>query len=76
VLLGRLARLNSWDTVMEPEGTVGRALDTLTWRGSPIVLVALFVVIWLGHAVTRSLAAGAAAWLDARLRPRLRSATS
>lgn len=76
VLLGRLARLNSWDTVTEPEGTVGRALDSLTWRGSPIVLVALFVVIWMGHAVTRSLATAAAAWLARHLPSRLRSATA
>lgn len=67
VLLGRVARLNSWDTVTEPDSTVTRALDTLTWRGSPIALVALFVVIWLGHAVTRVLATAAAAWMNAHL---------
>lgn len=74
VLLGRVARLNSWETVTEPDSTVTRALDTLTWRGSPIVLVALFVVIWLGHAVTRVLATAAAAWMSAHLPRRLWSA--
>jgi uncharacterized membrane protein len=63
VLLGRVARLNSWDTVTEPQSTVGRALDTLTWRASPVVLVVLFVVIWLGHAITRVLATSAATWV-------------
>jgi len=62
VLLGRVARLNSWETVTRPEATVARALDTLSWRASPVVLVALFVVIWLGHAVTRSLATAGVAW--------------
>jgi len=61
VLLGRVARLNSWDTVTQPEGTLERALDTLTWRASPAVLVVLFVVIWLGHAVVRTLARGLSA---------------
>ena len=76
VLLGRVARLNSWDTVTEPDGAVTRTLDTLTWRGSPIVLLALFFVIWLGHAITRALATAAIAWLTRRLPRRLRSAMS
>jgi uncharacterized membrane protein len=63
VLLGRVARLNSWDTVTRPDSTIERALDTLTWRASPFVLVALFVVIWLGHATTRVLARSSADWL-------------
>jgi uncharacterized membrane protein len=75
VLLGRVARLNSWDTVTEPESTAWRALDTLTWRASPVVLLVLFVVIWLGHAVTRVLATSAATWLVAHVPRGLRSAS-
>ena len=63
VLLGRIARLNSWDAVVEPTGTVERALDTLTWRLSPFVLAALFLTIWLGHAVTRALVRSASEWV-------------
>jgi uncharacterized membrane protein len=73
VLLGRVARLNSWDTLTEPHGTIERALGTLSWRGAPIALVVLFLVIWLGHAVTRALAEAAATWATehapARVRP-------
>ena len=76
VLLGRVARLNSWDTIVEPDSTIARALDTLTWRGSPIVLFVLFAAIWIGHATTRVLASAAAIWVNPH-RPRgLRSAAS
>lgn len=67
MLLGRVARLNSWDTVTQPDSTAARALDTLTWPGSPVVIAGLFVVIWLGHAVTRVLATAAAAWVARHL---------
>jgi uncharacterized membrane protein len=76
VLLGRVARLNSWDTIVEPDSTVARALDTLTWRGSPIVLLVLFAVIWLGHAATRVLTSAAAAWVGGHVSPDFRSAAS
>jgi uncharacterized membrane protein len=61
VLLGRVARLNSWDTFTQPEGTLERALATLSWEGSTSALVTLFLVIWGGHAVTRGLGRMAAA---------------
>lgn len=67
VLLGRVARLNSWEAVTQPEATVARALDTLSWPGSPVVVAGLFVAIWLGHAVTRVLATAAAASVARRL---------
>jgi uncharacterized membrane protein len=63
VLLGRVSRLNSWDTITQPESTMARALDTLSWRGSPVMIAGLFVVIWLGHTVTRVLATAVAAWV-------------
>ncbi len=69
VLLGRVARLNSWDTITQPNGTIERALATLTWKGSPIAIGLLFVTIWVGHAVTRSLARTARAWVDRHAGP-------
>jgi uncharacterized membrane protein len=62
VVLGRIARLNSWDTITAPVGTLERALATLSWDGTPVAVVVLFVVIWLGHATTRVLLHAAAAW--------------
>ena len=73
VLLGRVTRLNSWDTFTEPHATVQRALATLSWSGTPSALVTLFLVIWFGHAVTRALAA-TGWWAAQRFRPGLRSA--
>jgi|GEM_PF-686035 len=75
VLLGRVAHLNSWETVTHPEATMGRALDTLSWRASPIVLVALFTAIWLGHAITRALATSGMTWAGTHV-PRLRGTNS
>jgi uncharacterized membrane protein len=73
VLLGRVARLNSWDTLTEPHGTIERALGTLSWRGAPIVLGVLFVAIWIGHAVTRALVLAAAAWCNEHAPAQLRA---
>ncbi len=54
VVLGRVARLNSWEPVTEPVGTLERVVLTLTWRWAPVAIVATFLVIWAGHAVTRA----------------------
>ena len=59
VLLGREARLNSWDTFTDAPGTLQRALATLALPGALTALVLLFVVIWLGHGITRALVTGA-----------------
>ena len=47
IVLGRIARLNSWDTVTAPAGTVERVFATLTWRGAPVAFVAVFVAVAL-----------------------------
>jgi uncharacterized membrane protein len=65
VLLGRVARLNSWEPVTEPHSTAERVVLTLTWRMAPFAVVVLFVAIWAGHAVTRSLGRTAAQALGA-----------
>jgi uncharacterized membrane protein len=54
VVLGRVARLNSWEPVTEPHTTVERVASTLTWSLAPLAVAVLFVVIWAGHAVVRS----------------------
>ena len=58
VVLGRVARLNSWEPVVEPHSTLERIVVTLSWRGAPLVIVALFFVIWAGHALTRGVIEG------------------
>jgi uncharacterized membrane protein len=63
VVLGRMARLNSWDTVTRPDGALERAVASLTWRGAPVALLVLFLVIWVGHASTRALTIAFTAWL-------------
>lgn len=62
VLLGRVARLNSWDPVVEPTGTISRALATLTWWGAPVTVAALAVTCWLGSAAVRALARAVGGW--------------
>jgi uncharacterized membrane protein len=53
VVLGRVARLNSWEPVTEPHGTVEQVVSTLTWGAAPVAVAAVFVVIWVGHALVR-----------------------
>lgn len=67
IVLGRIARLNSWDTVTTPVGTVERSLTTLSWRWAPVAIAVMFVAVWVGHAVTRSLVRSARAWSASHL---------
>lgn len=53
IVLGRIARLNSWDTVQDPRWTVERTYNTLTWSGAPFAFVATFLAIWLTSTVLR-----------------------
>jgi uncharacterized membrane protein len=55
VVLGRVARLNSWEPMTEPHNTAERIVLTLTWRGAPLAVLVLFVAIWLCHGATRAL---------------------
>lgn len=73
VMLGRVARLNSWEPVTRPHGTLERVVLTLSWRWAPVAVVATFVVIWAGHALTRLVARSLAVALE-RPRRALRSA--
>ncbi len=73
VVLGRVARLNSWEPVTQPHSTLERIVLTLSWRWAPVAVVATFVTIWAGHALTHMIARSAGNGLGA-LVPALRSA--
>jgi uncharacterized membrane protein len=55
IVLGRIARLNSWDVATTPVGTLERALTTLSWRGAPFAFVCVFVAVTLTYAVVHAL---------------------
>lgn len=60
IVLGRIARLNSWDTLAAPVGTVERVFTALSWRGAPFAFLAVFAAVWVTHLIVRTLAR--AAW--------------
>ncbi len=62
IVLGRVARLNSWDTLTAPVGTVERVAATLSWQGAPVALLAVFAAVWVGHATTRVLVRPVIGW--------------
>ncbi len=62
IVLGRVARLNSWDTVTAPVGTLERVAATLSWRWAPVALLVMFAAVWAGHAVTCVLARPVLGW--------------
>lgn len=62
IVLGRIARLNSWDTITEPVGTIESVFATLTWRGVPAAFLAIFVAVWASFTVLRTLVRAAAHW--------------
>jgi len=67
IVLGRLARLNSWDTVENPRRTAEQIFTTLTWKGSPFIFTAILLAVVVTTAVLRALLAPLAA-LTARAR--------
>jgi uncharacterized membrane protein len=68
IVLGRVARLNSWDTVQDPRWTVERTFNALTWTGAPLAFVAIFVAVWLTATVLRVVALAGADGLRRALR--------
>lgn len=72
IALGRLARLNSWDTVQNPRWAAEATFNTLTWRGAPFAIGAIFVAVVLTTFALRAVLAAlvaAAARTGARVRP-------
>lgn len=59
VVLGRVARLNSWEPVTQPYGTVERVMLTMSWRWAPVAVAATFVMICAGHWLVRAIARSA-----------------
>jgi uncharacterized membrane protein len=56
VLLGRVPHINSWSVVTHPRLSASLSVHTLTNPAAPLVLAALFVAIWLGHASMQTMA--------------------
>ncbi|WP_280316804.1 DUF1361 domain-containing protein [Nocardia wallacei] len=56
VFLGRWARLNSWEPVVQPHTTFDRILLALSWSWAPAAIVVLFLVNAVGHFVTKAVA--------------------
>lgn len=62
IVLGRIARLNSWDTITRPAGTVETVFATLTWRGAPFAFLAVFIAVWCSYTVLRALVHATGTW--------------
>lgn len=62
IVLGRIARLNSWDTITRPVGTAETVFATLTWRGAPIAFLTVFLAVWVSYLVLRTLAVALWSW--------------
>ena len=62
IVLGRISRLNSWDTITHPRGTVETVFTTLTWRGAPFAFAAIFVAVFAAYTVMRALLVALLRW--------------
>ena len=69
IVLGRVARLNSWDALISPIDTAGTVGTTLTWDKAPVAVAVTFVAVWAVHTVLRILYRAAAPWLTPRAHP-------
>ncbi|SNT59010.1 Uncharacterized membrane protein [Actinomadura meyerae] len=56
VFLGRWARLNSWEPVVDPHGAIERIVVQLTWTWAPVLILAVFLVTWMCHFMTKAIA--------------------
>lgn len=56
VFLGRWARLNSWEPVVEPHATLERIVVHLTWTWAPVLIIGTFLVTWVCHFMTKAIA--------------------
>jgi uncharacterized membrane protein len=59
VVLGRFARLNSWEPVTEPQNALERVVLTLSARWAVVATAVLFVVIYVAHGMTRAVVVAA-----------------
>ncbi|MBF6065137.1 DUF1361 domain-containing protein [Nocardia terpenica] len=56
IFLGRWARLNSWEPVVQPRGAIDRILLALTWEHTALAIAVLFVTTAVGHFMTKAIA--------------------
>ena len=54
IFLGRWPRLNSWDLFTDTGGAFSRIGRSLGWDRAPSLILTLFVVTAIGHAVTKA----------------------
>lgn len=59
IVLGRVARLNSWDTITRPTSTVEQAFATLSFSRAPYWVVAVLVAVVLTATAVRLAIIGA-----------------
>lgn len=64
IVLGRIGRLNSWDTLTQPATTLERTFTTLALADAPLALVTVFLAVTVVHLVVRTLVVRAAPLLD------------
>lgn len=65
IFLGRWARLNSWEPVVDPHAALERVVGHLTWTWAPVLITATFLVTWTCHFMTKAIAEAS---FDATLR--------
>lgn len=65
IFLGGWARLYSWEPVVDPHGAFERIVLQLSWNWAPVLILAVFLVTWTGHFLTRAITEAAR---DATLR--------
>ena len=66
IVLGRIARLNSWDAVTRPVDTIGTVGATLTWDKAPVAVALTFTAVWATHTILSTLYRAAAGWITSR----------
>lgn len=70
VVLGRFARLNSWEPMTEPHTTLERIMLTLSARWAIVMVVGMFFLTWLSYTAARVLIDAGARTVRSALTPR------
>jgi uncharacterized membrane protein len=69
VVLGRFARVNSWEPVTEPHTTLQRIVLTLSARWAVLMVIGMFFVTWVSYIVCRTLVEAAARMVRSAINP-------
>ena len=70
VVLGRFARLNSWEPVTEPHTALQRIVLTLSARWAVLMVIGMFFLTWLSYVVCRTLLEAAGRTVRSAITPR------